>query len=338
MLFVVVLLSIIAGSQHTATAEKIHIGRVMYDLNHAYQQSDLKHFERRCKENNIDITFIDGQAQNEIIVNAMEDLIAKGVDGIIVQPHDPDAINGVVREAHEAGIPVLCFFNKASEVVTPFVPLAESELAFEMGQIVARKWLEAHPDTPIVIATLDIPMVPFVHDGRTMPFVNGVQSVAPDAQHVISLMGGGVRDKAYTVTEDILESHPEVNIMFGHNANDGLGALAAFEAAGRGNMEEGKPVTELFASFDGTEQEALKIADPTSSYKITVALQPDNTAGVLFDTIMKMINGEIGMHDDVSIPAPDTIVNGWEMSIDELQQFISHEYFSKVDLKKELGL
>ena len=38
------------------------------------------------------------------------------------------------------------------------------------------------------------------------------------------------------------------------------------------------------------------------------------------------------------VPAPDTIVNGWDMSTDELQQFISHEYFSKVDLKKELDL
>ena len=127
-------------------------------------------------------------------------------------------------------------------------------------------------------------------------------------------------------------------MVYGINANSVLGALAAFEAAGRGQAEDGIPKTELFVGTDGSEQEAIKIYDPNSSLKLTMALSPKNNAKTQIDTAIQLMNGEIDAKSDYEVEVTDVVLDYWSTPIDEFQKFLVDEYFSEMDLKQELGL
>ena len=326
-----------AGGGGGGGNDGLNLGRVMFDLSHPYQQGDAAQTEKYAASLGHSIIILDGKSAPDVISNAVDDLISKKVKGIIVQPVDGASINSVVKASQGAGIPIVTFFVQATEAPGPHVRINEAETSFENGAFSAGKWMEFHPDIPIKLAVIDIPDVPFVHEARTLAFIDGVKSVAPDAEVVAMLDGGGVRDKSLAAGDDLLQSQPDVNIVFGCNADSALGALAAFEAAGRGKAVDGVPVSELFVSIDGSEPEVLKILNPNSALKISQALLPSLNAKTNVDTLLKTINGEIGMTETIVVDTHDQILDFWRMTIEEFQKFLEVEYLSTVDLKAELA-
>lgn len=329
----------VAGVQSTAAAgkEELTIGRIELDLAMPYQQADAAAFEAYGEEMGVKTVVLDGKSSPETISSSMEDLIAKQVDGIIVQTNDGEALSPFVEQAQEAGIPVLTFVN-ASSIPGPNGYLAEYDLSYELGAATAKRWLEFHPDEPVKVATLGIPAAPVVEKDRCDAFIEGVKSVAEDAEVVARLDSAGVRDQAVSAAEDLLQSHPEVNIVFGVNGDAALGGIAAFEAAGRGTAVDGVPQTEIFASVDGSEQELLKLADPNSSLKMCMALTPKDFAQQLMDIMLDCINGEIDWKQKQDINMYDTMFDYWNNDIQDLQTFLDEQYQSKIDIKKDLGL
>lgn len=313
------------------------LGRVSFDLSHPYQQADANWFETLANEKGYEVIIIDGEANASVMTSAVEDLIARQVTGIVIQNADNANADAVVEEAHRANMPIVTFVNKAINAKAPHVELYEAETAFDMGAYAATKWKEWYPGEKIVIGIIDFPSIQQVHEQRALAFIDGVKSVAPDAEVAAILDGQGVRDVSMKAAEDLIQSHPEANIIYGINADSALGALAAYEAAGRGKAKDGVPLTELFVSTDGSEQEAIEIYDPTSALKITMALSPKNFAKVHLETILKVINGEYEQDQDVDIRVGDVLFDYWRTPIEEFQSFLTDEYFSDVNLKEMLN-
>lgn len=145
---------------------------------------------------------------------------------------------------------------------------------------------------------------------------------------VIARMNGeGKKDKAMAVTEDMIQAHAEVNVIYGSNGDSGLGALSALEASGRGTSDK-----ELVISHDGSEPEVLKIADPDSALKVAVANQPKELAYATIDTILEMIEGKREMTNTDNIFIPATSISAKDL--ETAQEFIRKEYFSEVELVK----
>ena len=313
------------------------IGRIEFDLSMPYQQADARAFAEYGKKIGVDTIILDGKSSAEVMANDMEDLISRKVDGIIIQPEDGEAISPFVVEAQKANIPVLTFVNKPTKAHSPHMHLSEADMSFQMGVFAAKKWKEWYPDKPIMLASLGLPSVITVEHDRTLAFIAGVKSVAKDATVVAMLDAGGVRDKAMAAAEDLLQSHPEVNMVFGLNGDSALGGIAAFEAAGRGKAINGKPISELFVSIDGSEQEVLRLANPNSSLKMCMALTPKTFSIKIMDTMMQIINGKIGMGTDTNIDLHDVMLDYWSTDLNGFQKFINDQYYSKMDLKAELA-
>jgi len=331
-------LLVLAAWVGAAGPKKVLIGEIIYNLSQPYQQAHAKNAELYAKEIGVDIIIVDGKGSADTAASAMEDLIAKKVDGIIIQPADAESINVSVDEAQANGVPVVTFFNKPTKAKAPFVKLEEHDIATQMGEFAVKKWKEFHPAIPVRVGVIDEPAVEYTRVHRAGAFIDGVLKADPTAKIVARLDGGGVRDKSLQAGEDLLQSHPEVNIIYGINNDSVLGALAAFEAGGRGKAVKGVPQTEIFFGTDGTEAEILKIADPNSSFKVTMALQPKNNARTLIDTLMKVVNKKMNMRSDYEIKSMDFVVDGWRMDLNKLQKFLKDQYFSTVDLKTEIGL
>ena len=126
--------------------------------------------------------------------------------------------------------------------------------------------------------------------------------------------------------------------MYGYDAENVLGGLAAFEAAGRGKAEDKVPLTEVFAGVDGSVPEIIKVANPASSFKATLALQPGANARKCIDMLLKIKKGELDMYETNKNEAVVSfIVNGWDMSIDEIQSFLLEQWNIDIDLRKEIA-
>jgi ribose transport system substrate-binding protein len=207
-----------------------------------------------------------------------------------------------------------------------------------MGVTAAKKWKEFYPNKPIKVGQISYLNIESVLKIRSIPFFEGVKSVAPDAELVSRLDGAGSVEVSMAAAQDMLQAHPEVNIVYGANADHALGALAAFESAGRGKAIKGVPQTEIFVGTDATEAELLKVFNPSSSMKITQGLQPKVNAMAKVDLLMKVINGEIPADKWTEVKTVNILLNYWDNTVAEGTKFLQEQYFSTIDLKKELGL
>ena len=152
--------------------------------------------------------------------------------------------------------------------------------------------------------------------------------------------GGGNLEVAQQIAAAGLQAHPEVNIIYGDNMQNGLGVLAAYEAAGRGLAKDGVPLTEIIASTDASSSaELIKLADPTTSLKYALGMQPQSFAYAEIDMMVKLINGEIDPNKYVEMFTPDCYFNYYKDSVQVLQDWFNTQYMpaTPLDLAAEIA-
>lgn len=307
--------------------KKVKIGVIYLTAEHPYYQAHAMHTQNYAKEKGIELIELDGKVDQANMANQMENLVARNVDGIIYCLLDGSAGSADINMAQEAGIPVITFAIKhdSSTADAPFVGIDEKAAGALGGVEAANKFTTLYPGKKAKIAVIEITGVSASTD-RADGFIDGFKSVIGDAEVVARLNGEGKKDKAMAVVEDTIQANPEINVFFGANGDQGLGALAALEAQGRGTIE-----TELVISHDGSEPELLKIADPNSALKIANANLPKKLAYKTIDVIMEIIDGkrDIKSTDDVFVAAD--VLTGDD--IEKAQAFLKEQYESDTKLQ-----
>ena len=88
-----------------------------------------------------------------------------------------------------------------------------------------------------------------VTDDRTNGFLDELKAQnATGIEVIFKQTADFTREKGKSVTETLLQAHPEVNAIYAENDEMGLGALAALEDAGKGGIDKVHIV-----SIDGTK-------------------------------------------------------------------------------------
>jgi ribose transport system substrate-binding protein len=345
-----------APTEEPAKAEhQVYMGKVPITLSHAVHGNDAKWAEKYAKEKygaKYEVIDPAGDLQKEI--KAVEDFIAKGVDGIILHPVQESGVNEVVKEARDAGVYVIAYFMAPTEAKIPMVKVDESAVAKQMGMDMAKQWKELYPDKPIKVGFIDFLSVNYCIDQRSGPFLKGVLEVDPTVAKGglvdkiknsagETLLGAtfwlgaeGDLSKSQAIGQDMLQAHPEVNIIYGTNTPNALGALSAYEAAGRGKAVDGVPLTEIFAGTDGDSPELIKLVDPTSSLKYTLGMQPQIFAYAQVDLMMDVINGKVAPDEYSEVVAKDVYFNYYKNTMQEMQDWFNTQYYGNIDLAAEL--
>jgi ribose transport system substrate-binding protein len=337
-----------------AAAKEVYIGKVPITLSHAVHGNDAKWAEQYAKEKygaKYEVIDPAGDLQKEI--KAVEDFIAKGVDGIILHPVQESGVNEIVKEARDAGVYVISYFMAPTEAKIPMVRVEESIVANQMGKDMAKQWKELYPDKPIKVGFIDFLSVAYCFDQRSGPFLKGVKEVDPTVTGLVTniknskgetlegatfwLGAEGDLSKSQAIGQDVLQKYPEVNLIYGTNTPNALGALSAYEAAGRGKAKDGVPLTEIFAGTDGDAPELIKLADPTSSLKYTLGMQPQTFAYAQVDLMMDVINGKVKPDEYSEVMSQDVYFNYYKDTMQQMQDWFNTQYFGTIDIAKELA-
>ena len=349
-----------SGTEDSAPVEPTegaYIGKVPITLKHDVHGNDAKWAAIYAEEEygaTYEVIDPDNDASKSIA--AVETFIGKGVDGIILHPVTEDGVNEIIAEARSADVAIMSYCLDPTGKAVPALLIDEAGVAAEMGADMAEKWQELYPDIPVQVGIVGWTDIAFCFDNRSGPFLDGVKTVTPDslstedrgfkntAGDVLTGAtywehGGGDLAKADAVTSAAITKYPEVNVVYGTNVANGLGVLSAYEAAGRGLAVDGNPLTEIIASTDASAGELKALADPTTSLKYALGMQPQTFAYAQIDMIMQIINGDIDPDSYVVQSTPDTYFNYYKDTVDGMQEWFNTQYMpdTPLDLAAEIA-
>lgn len=156
----------------------------------------------------------------------VEDLVQKGIDILLLNPTDSVGIESAVRAAKQAGVVVVAVDAQANGPIDSFVGSKNYDAGRLAGEQLA-KVLEGQGN----VAILDgIPVVPILE--RVRGFKDAIAK-HPGLKLVAVQNGKQERSAALAVTENLIQSHPDLNGLFSVNDGGALGALAAIKASGK---------------------------------------------------------------------------------------------------------
>jgi len=301
------------------------VGNIPITLSNGFHQAETIWRQKFAEEAGITLKVLDGEFDQTVIVNNLDQLIAEGVDGIILHTSEVDSVIAGIDEARAQGIPIITYYLQTPNDI-PFVAINEAEAAFAMGVTAAEKWIEQHPDTPIVYSVVDYMSFPTVQEMRTGPFIEGILSVAPDAKKGSIIDGGGTRDTGYKAAQDILQASPETNIFYGASSDYSLAIWPALQEVGRGKANNGVVETEILVGTDATGEEMILLFDASSSFKVTMGLTPKDNARKIIDTIIAVMLGNIDPDTKVTIDTYDQKFDFWSTSVEDARAWFIDQY------------
>jgi len=208
------------------------------------------------KENGFDLTFVDAQQKQENQIKALRDFIDQGVDVIAFSPVIETGWDEVLQDIKDAEIPVVLVDRTVDTTVAdPFVTWIGAD--FTKEGVTAGEWVKAnHPDAKI------FELQGTMGSGAQTNRQEGFRSVVGD--NVIGEASGNfTRAEGKAATEAALAAYPDMDLIFAHNDDMGLGAIEAIEATGK------KPGVDIkIVTVDGVKDGLQALVDKKFNYVV----------------------------------------------------------------------
>ena len=176
----------------------------------------------------IALVVLDAQNDPARQASSVEDLIAKKVGAVIINPTDSDAIVPTVKKLNAAKIPVITV-DRAANGGTVAAHIASDNVAG--GRMAAAYVARRLQGKGNVVMLEGIAGSSAARD-RGKGFREGLQKF-PGIKIVASQTADFDRSKGLTVMENILQAQKKINAVFAQNDEMALGAVQAIEGAKR---------------------------------------------------------------------------------------------------------
>ena len=211
--------------------------------------------ETFSEENGYTLIFDDAQQKQENQIKAIRNFIQQEVDYIVLAPVTETGWDTVLKEAKDAGIPVI-IVDRMVKVSDDSLYTAWVGSNFELEGKKAAAWLKAYLDATgrgnekINIVDIQGTIGASAQIGRT----KGLEAACKENKNWTLLAketGEFTQAKGQEVMESLLKKHgDDIDVVYCENDNEAFGAIDAIEAAGyEVGGEEGQI---LVMSFDTT--------------------------------------------------------------------------------------
>jgi D-xylose transport system substrate-binding protein len=274
--------------------EKVYIGFSMDTLKEERWQRDKQLVEAKAAELGAQLDVQVANGDDAVQTKQCDNLLTKGVDVLIVAPHNSEIASSIVEKAHAQGVPVISYDRL---IKNSDVDLYVSHQVEKMGEMQADYALKHAPKGNYVL----IGGAPT--DNNALLLRKGQMNILKPAidrgdVKVISdqFAKEWKAEEAQRITEDSLtKTNKDLQAIVASNDGTAGGAISALQAAG---IADGKVlVTGQDAQLDAIQ----RIAKGTQTMTIYKPIKPLADSAV--DSAVKLIHGE-------SLNTPDKVNNG----------------------------
>lgn len=185
-----------------------------------------------------------GQHGDEVIVSVSNDnpvpesefadtVISAKFDAVLISPTSMDASVGAVERIVEAGIPVVCYNTcvnpeDAERLVGGFFTTDQYSFGYDLGKVAA-EYAAANNITP-KLGILNCDRFEACQD-RKRGFLTALEE--GNGYEILSDQESWIADEATAITQDMLTSHPEINMMWAAAEGGSVGAMLGVDYSGQ---------------------------------------------------------------------------------------------------------
>ncbi|WP_026691959.1 sugar ABC transporter substrate-binding protein [Peribacillus kribbensis] len=234
------------GSATTSGKDKNHIviGAAMPVFDDkwlSYLYDGINQYDKAHK--NVEVKMVDAKNDSSKQMSQVDTFITQGVDAIIINPVDTDAVEPMVNAANDANIPVIIVNRMPSKKVMKKIYAYVGSESLEAGTIQMKKVAEllgGKGDIGLMNGTLGQESVVKRTQGnkdvvKENPGMKIVREASADYQ----------RSTGMTLMENWIQSGKHFDAIVANNDEMAIGAISALDEAGkRGNI--------IVAGIDGT--------------------------------------------------------------------------------------
>ncbi|XTZ14213.1 ABC transporter substrate-binding protein [Micromonospora echinospora] len=236
---------------------KIVLGFSQVGAESGWRTANTTSIKEAAVEAGIELKFDDAQQKQENQIKAIRNFIQQKVDVIAFSPVVESGWDTVLKEAKDAGIPVILTDRAVDSADKSLYKTFLGSDFVKEGRL-AGEWLVEQTKTatgPVNIVELQGTTGSAPANDRKEGFAAAI-AANPNLKIVASQSGDFKRADGKQVMEQFLKANPDIDVLFAHNDDMGLGALEAITAAGK---MPGKDITII--TIDAVKDGMQALAD-----------------------------------------------------------------------------
>jgi len=244
--------------------------------------------------------FSSADGQDDIIkqITSIEDLIATGVNVLILNPLDHKAMVPAVNAAVKSGVPVF-IVDSAIDPEADYITSVQANNEGN-GELIGEWIVKKMGRTKIRAALISGSQGNPVGREKRLGFIRGFSETQLMTQGSVDLTivsqgwGNWTNNGGLKAMEDILVAFPDINLLVAENDAMGMGAMKAID-------EAGKSANITIVGFDG-QKEAYELIKQ-GKFGATALNSPDELARLVVDAVVRYLNGEKQIDKIIYTPA-----------------------------------
>jgi ribose transport system substrate-binding protein len=261
-----------------AQGDKVTIGVSLAQDDNPFYIIMLKGIRARAQELGWDVVTVSSNEDKLRQINGVQDLIARGVKGILISPIDAVGVNAAYDAAAAAKVPIVSVARgSTSPNQTLHVAMDEKQIGRDIAEWTAKR-LGGKGEVAMLMGPSGAPTFRNLGDGYAE-----VMAKYPDIKIVFRSDGPLTRERGVKQTEDALVAHPDLAAVYSANDDVALGAAQAVLAANH----KGKTIV---TGMNGVPPALRSVKD--ESMGLTVELNPAEWGKLGVDVLAQYLKGE----------------------------------------------
>ena len=258
--------------------DKITIGVALAQDDNPFYIAMLRGIRARAQELGWDVATVSSNEDKLKQINGVQDLVAKGVKGILISPIDAVGVNAAYDAAAQAKIPIVSLARgSTSPNQTLHVAMDEKQIGRDIAEWTAKR-LNGSGKVAMLLGPSGAPTFRNLADGYTE-----VMAKYPDITIVFKTDGPLTRERGLKNAEDALVANPDLKAIYTANDDVALGAMQAVLAANHAGQT-------VVTGMNGVPPALRAVKDGTIA--MTVELNPVDWGRLGVDVLATYFKGE----------------------------------------------
>lgn len=280
-----------------AVAQDGSVGLSVSTLNNPFFVTLRDGAQEAADNAGLELVVVDAQDNVSKQASDIEDLVQRGVDVLIVNPTDSDAVVPAVRTANEAGIPVIAVDRGVNGGELAYYIVSNNVAG---GALAGQFICDQIGGSGNAVELEGIPGTSAARE-RGEGFNQAIAESCADVEVVARQTANFNRAEGLTVMENVLVAQPDIDAVFAHNDEMALGALQAIEASGREMLVVGFDATDdAVAAVNECRMGATVAQQPAQlgAEAVTAAAEIIAAGGASGDTVNVLVDLELVINAD----------------------------------------